>query len=200
MMESMISNPIPTRAEVSDVANAVLDGTDAVMLSAETAAGEYPVETIQAMARVCAQAEIELEANALDHRILQSKFTRVDQSIAMSALFAASHFKVKAIVALTQSGSTALWMSRVNVEVPIFALTPNHTTLTKVTLFSGVHPISFHPSSKDPSVTLREAEDELVKLGLVADGDLIVLTIGEAIGKSGHTNTLKIVRVGDHKI
>jgi pyruvate kinase len=118
----------------------------------------------------------------------------------MSALFAASHFKVKAIVALTQSGSTALWMSRVNVEVPIFALTPNHTTLTKVTLFSGVHPISFHPSSKDPSVTLREAEDELVKLGLVADGDLIVLTIGEAIGKSGHTNTLKIVRVGDHKI
>ena len=200
MMESMINNPIPTRAEVSDVANAVLDGTDAVMLSAETAAGEYPVETIQAMARVCVQAEIELEANALDHRILQSKFSRVDQSIAMSALFAASHFKVKAIVALTQSGSTALWMSRVNVEVPIFALTPNHATLTKVTLFSGVHPISFHPSSKDPSVTLREAEEELVKSGLVTDGDLIVLTIGEAIGKSGHTNTLKIVRVGDHKI
>jgi pyruvate kinase len=200
MMESMITNPIPTRAEVSDVANAVLDGTDAVMLSAETAVGDYPVETIQAMERVCLQAEQEMEENALDHRLLQGKFTRVDQSIAMSALYAASHFKVKAIVALTQSGSTALWMSRMNADVPIFALTPNNATLTKVTLFSGVHPIGFHPSSKDPSVTLLEAEEELVKLGLVEDGDLMVLTIGEAIGKSGHTNTLKIVRVGDHKI
>lgn len=200
MMESMINNPIPTRAEVSDVANAVLDGTDAVMLSAETAAGEYPVETIQAMARICSQAEMEIEENTLDHRLLNNKFSRVDQSIAMSALFAASHFKVKAIVALTQSGSTALWMSRMNVDVPIFALTPNHATLTKVTLFSGVHPIDFHPSSKDPTITLLEAEKELVNLGLVEDRDLMVLTIGEAIGKSGHTNTLKIVRVGDHKI
>jgi pyruvate kinase len=200
MMESMINNPIPTRAEVSDVANAVLDGTDAVMLSAETAAGDYPVETIQAMARICIQAEMEIEENTLDHRLLNHKFSRVDQSIAMSALFAASHFKVKAIVALTQSGSTALWMSRMNVDVPIFALTPTQTTLTKVTLFSGVHPIDFHPGSKDPSVTLLEAEHELVKLGLVEDRDLMVLTIGEAIGKSGHTNTMKIVRVGDHKI
>jgi len=199
MMESMITNPIPTRAEVSDVANAVLDGTDAVMLSAETAVGDYPVETIQAMERVCLQAEKEMEENALDHRLLQGKFTRVDQSIAMSALYAASHFKVKAIVALTQSGSTALWMSRMNADVPIFALTPTSATLTKVTLFSGVHPIAFQPSSKDPSVTLLEAELELVKLGLVEDGDLMVLTIGEAIGRSGHTNTLKIVRVGDHK-
>jgi len=199
MMESMITNPIPTRAEVSDVANAVLDGTDAVMLSAETAVGDYPVETIQAMVRICSQAEKEIEANSMDHRLLSGKFTRVDQSIAMSALFAASHFKVKAIVALTQSGNTALWMSRTNADVPIFALTPIEATLTKVTLFSGVHPIAFNPSSKDPTVALRGAEDELVRLGLVADGDLMVMTVGEAIGKSGHTNTLKIVRVGDHK-
>ena len=199
MMESMIANPIPTRAEVSDVANAVLDGTDAVMLSAETAVGEYPVETIQAMARICLQAEKEIEDSDLDHNQMLRKFSRIDQSIAMSALYAASHFKVKAIVALTQSGSTALWMSRMNVNVPIFALTPTKTTLTKVTLFSGVHPIAFNPKFKDPSVTLLEAEDALVKLGLVTEGDLMVLTVGEAIGKSGHTNTLKIVRVGDHK-
>jgi pyruvate kinase len=199
MMESMITNPIPTRAEVSDVANAVLDGTDAVMLSAETAVGDYPVETIEAMVRICTQAEKELESTATDHRLEHSKFTRVDQSIAMSALYAASHFKVKAIVALTQSGSTALWMSRVNAGAPIFALTPTKGTLSKVTLFSGVHPVSFHPSSKDPSVALIEAENELVRLGQVEDGDLIVLTIGDAVGKAGHTNTMKIVRVGDHR-
>lgn len=199
MMESMITAPIPTRAEVSDVANAVLDGTDAVMLSAETAVGDYPVETIEAMVRICTQAEKELENSAADHRLEHSKFTRIDQSIAMSALYAASHFKVKAIVALTQSGSTALWMSRVNAGAPIFALTPTKGTLSKVTLFSGVHPVSFHPSSKDPSATLIEAENELVKLGEVADGDLIVMTIGEAVGKAGHTNTMKIVRVGDYR-
>ncbi len=199
MMESMITNPIPTRAEVSDVANAVLDGTDAVMLSAETAVGDYPVETIQSMARICVQAESEMDDISTDHRLLQSKFTRIDQSIAMSALYAASHIKVKAIVALTQSGSTALWMSRVNAGVPIFAMTPMKATLSKVTLFRGVYPISLKLTSKDPSQTLLDAEDELVRLGLVADGDLIVMTIGEAIGKAGHTNTMKIVVVGDHR-
>jgi pyruvate kinase len=200
MMESMITNPIPTRAEVSDVANAVLDGTDAVMLSAETAVGDYPVETIQSMARICLQAETEVDNSMQDYRLARNKFTRIDQSIAMAALYAASHFEVKAIVALTQSGSTSLWMSRMSSVAPIFALTPIAATLTKVTLFSGVHPIAFNPSSKLPSVALKEAEDELVRLGLVADGDLMVMTIGEAIGKSGHTNTLKIVRVGDYKI
>ncbi len=199
MMESMITNPIPTRAEVSDVANAVLDGTDAVMLSAETAVGDYPVETIEAMVRICTQAEKELENSGVDRRLEHSKFSRIDQSIAMSALYAASHFKVKAIVALTQSGSTALWMSRVNVGVPIFALTPTKGTLSKVTLFSGVHPVSFHPTSKDPSATIIEAENELLKQGQVEDGDLVVMTIGEAVGKSGHTNTMKIVRIGDHR-
>jgi len=199
MMESMITAPIPTRAEVSDVANAVLDGTDAVMLSAETAVGDYPVETIESMARICLNAEEESEESAADRRLEHNRFTRIDQSIAMSALYAASHFKVKAIVALTQSGSTALWMSRTSAETPIFAMTPMEATLNKVTLFSGVHPIAFESSSDDHSVTLRQAEDELLRLNMVQEGDLIVMTVGEAIGKAGHTNTMKIVRVGDHR-
>jgi pyruvate kinase len=199
MMESMITAPIPTRAEVSDVANAVLDGTDAVMLSAETAVGDYPVETIEAMARICISAEREDEHHAVDHRTISQKFTRIDQSIAMSALYAASHFKVKAIVALTQSGSTPLWMSRMSAGVPIFALTPVHETLTKVTLFSGVHPVVFHSAAKDQSQEMLNAEQTLVDKGWVQDGDMIVITVGEAVGKAGHTNTLKIVRVGDHR-
>jgi pyruvate kinase len=199
MMESMITNPIPTRAEVSDVANAVLDGTDAVMLSAETAVGDYPIETIEAMARICLSAEKELDTHAGERRVQHEKFTRVDQSIAMSALYAATHLKVKAIVALTQSGSTALWMSRTNAGVPIFAMTPVAATLSKVTLFGGVHPIAFNISSKDHSQTLRDAEDELVRLKLVHEGDLIVMTVGEAVGQAGHTNTMKIVKVGDHR-
>ena len=198
MMESMITIPIPTRAEVSDVANAVLDGTDAVMLSAETAVGDYPVETIESMARICVKAEAESESHSVDRRTEMKTFTRVDQSIAMSALYAASHLKVRAIVALTQSGSTALWMSRVNSRVPIFAMTPLAETLSKVTLFSGVHPIAFSSESRDHSKTLQDAEEELVRLRLVEKGDLIVMTVGEAIGKTGHTNTMKIVKVGDH--
>jgi pyruvate kinase len=198
MMESMITNPIPTRAEVSDVANAVLDGTDAVMLSAETAVGDYPVETIEAMARICLKAEGEDEDHTIDRRSAAQKFTRIDQSIAMSALFTASHFKVKAIVALTQSGSTALWMSRMNAGVPIFALTPVPETLTKVTLFSGVHPIAFHSKAKLQSEEMHSAEAALVERGLVKEGDLVVITVGEAVGKAGHTNTMKIVRIGDY--
>jgi pyruvate kinase len=123
MMESMIHSPVPTRAEVSDVANAVLDGTDAVMLSAETASGEYPVETVEAMSRICIEAEKSAEVK-LDQEFLTRVFTRIDQSIAMAALFSAFHLKVKAIATLTQSGSTSLWMSRLNSGVPIYALTP----------------------------------------------------------------------------
>jgi pyruvate kinase len=199
MMESMISSPIPTRAEVSDVANAVLDGTDAVMLSAETAVGDYPVETIEAMARICLKAEAEGEEHVVDRRTATQIFSRIDQSIAMSALFAASHLKVKAIVALTQSGSTPLWMSRMNAGVPIFAMTPLPETLSKVTLFNGVHPIAFESKSTDYSQTLRDAEKELTRLQLVATGDLMVMTIGESIGQSGHTNTMKIVKAGDQQ-
>ncbi len=195
MMESMISNPIPTRAEVSDCANAVLDGSDAVMLSAETAVGDYPVETIEAMVRICLKAEREVEEYSYDRRAKQ-KSQRVDQSIAMSALYVASSFKVKAIVALTQSGSTPLWMSRINSSVPIFAFTPLKETLGRVTLFSGVTAIEYHPNADRPWKEWQHIEAMLIERGLVSEGDLVVITFGETVGESGHTNTMKILQVG----
>ena len=198
MMESMIENPIPTRAEVSDVANAVLDGTDAVMLSAETAAGKYPVEAISAMHRVCLEAEKEYDSMA-GARVMDQGFLRVDEAIAMSAAFTALHLNIKAIAAMTQSGSTALWMSRISTHVPIYALTPEVETRRKVTLFRGVYPVNFKPSSNERDQLLSEAEDELRRRGAVRNGDLILLTIGEPIGKPGGTNTMKIVRVGERK-
>jgi pyruvate kinase len=197
MMESMISSPVPTRAEVSDVANAVLDGTDAVMLSAETAAGKYPVHTVEAMSRVCLEAEKSADLE-LDREFLNRVFTRVDQSIAMGALFTAFHLKVKCIAALTQSGSTALWMSRVNTGVPIYALTPEINTRYRLSLFRDVYPLMIQYFGSDREQLLLEAERQLKQHGAVQDGDLIVLTIGDPIGKSGGTNTLKIVRVGEH--
>lgn len=198
MMESMITSPIPTRAEVSDVANAVIDGTDAVMLSAETAAGQYPVEAVQAMDRVCVEAEKEIEISPTSMR-MNRNIGSIDESIAMAAIFTANHLQVKAIAALTQSGSTTLWMSRIATTVPIYALTPQVETRRKVTLFRGVHPINFKMFTHDPELLLREAEDELRRRGAVRDGDTILLTIGEPIGKSGGTNTMKIVRVGEHR-
>ena len=196
MMESMISSPVPTRAEVSDVANAVLDGTDAVMLSAETAAGKYPVQTVEAMARVCLEAEKSTEL-ALDREFLNRVFTRVDQSIAMAALFTAFHLKVKCIAALTQSGATALWISRLNCGVPIYALTPEVGTRYRLSLYRDVYPLMIQYQGDDREQLLREAEDMLKADGIVEDGDIIVLTIGEPIGKAGGTNTMKIVRVGE---
>jgi pyruvate kinase len=197
MMESMIHNPVPTRAEVSDVANAVLDGTDAVMLSAETASGRYPVETVEAMAQICVEAEkshiVELERDFLNRT-----FTRIDQSIAMATLFTASHLKVKAIAALTQSGSTALWISRHSCPCPIVALTPEPRSLRRMTLYRNVRPL-YLEQHDDRDAVLHKAEDVLLEKGQVQRGDLIVLTIGEPIGKSGGTNTLKIVRVGEHR-
>jgi pyruvate kinase len=197
MMESMISSPVPTRAEVSDVANAVLDGTDAVMLSAETASGMYPVEVIEAMHRICFEVEQTQPIN-LDQDFLNRVFTRVDQSIAMAALFTAYHLKVKAIAALTESGSTALWMSRLNAGVPIYALTSQTATRYRCALFRDVFPLMVKYVGHDREELLREAEKVLVHSGVVKQGDLIVLTIGEPIGKSGGTNTMKIVRVGEH--
>jgi pyruvate kinase len=198
MMESMIHSPVPTRAEVSDVANAVLDGTDAVMLSAETAAGEYPVETVEAMARICLEAEKSADLS-LEKHFLDRVFTRIDQSIAMSALFAARHLNVKAIAALTESGSTALWMSRLYCGVPIYALTQDIRTRFKVCIFKGVYPVMMRHSGRDRDTLLKEAEDGLIRAGAVQQGDLIALTIGEPIGTPGGTNTLKIVRVGEHR-
>ena len=201
MMESMIQNPIPTRAEVSDVANAVLDGTDAVMLSAETAAGSYPVEAIAAMHRVCIEAEKELEQEfEFNSKRLDTGVERVDESVALAAIFTATHLEnVHAIAALTQSGSTCLWMSRISTAVPIYALTPEVSTRRKVTLYRGVYPINFKQDTKNRDELLIAAEEELRRRGAVREGDLIVLTIGEPIGEAGGTNTMKIVKVGEYK-
>jgi len=198
MMESMIASPVPTRAEVSDVANAVLDGTDAVMLSAETATGLYPVETVLSMARICNVAENSAPVT-LDREFLDRVFTRVDQSIAMAALFTAFHLKVKAIASLTESGSTALWMSRLNCGVPIYALTTRTATRYRCALFRDTYPLMVNYAGSDREELLEEAENVLLNAGLVEQGDLIVLTIGEPIGKAGGTNTMKIVRVGEHR-
>jgi pyruvate kinase len=198
MMESMISSPVPTRAEVSDVANAVLDGTDAVMLSAESASGRYPVETIEAMARICVEAEQTQPLN-LEQDFLNRVFSRVDQSIAMAALFTAFHLKVKCIASLTESGSTALWMSRLNCGVPIYALTSQTTTRYRCALFRDVFPLMVKYIGHDREELLQEAERALVDNKVVKEGDLIVLTIGEPIGKAGGTNTMKIVKVGEHR-
>jgi len=196
MMESMIDSPVPTRAEVSDVANAVLDGTDAVMLSAETAAGKYPVQTVESMSRICLEAEKSADTT-FDREFLNRVFTRVDQSIAMAALFTAFHLKVKCIAALTQSGSTALWISRLNCGVPIYALTPEITTRYRLSLYKDTYPLMIQYYGTDRDQLLREAEGQLKRHGVVQDGDLIVLTIGEPIGKAGGTNTMKIVKVGE---
>jgi len=197
MMESMIQNPVPTRAEVSDVANAVLDGTDAVMLSAETASGRFPVETVETMAQICAEAEKSMPVE-LDRDFLDRTFTRIDQSVAMAALFTAYHLKVKAIVALTQSGSTALWMSRHNAGCPIYALTPEVASQRKMALHRNVRPVYFEHGA-DRDAVLQAAEDLLVATGQIQHGDLIVLTSGEPMGKSGGTNAMKLVRVGEHR-
>jgi pyruvate kinase len=197
MMESMIASPVPTRAEVSDVANAVLDGTDAVMLSAETASGKYPVEVIEAVNRICIEAE-QTQPLTLEQDFLNRVFTRVDQSIAMAALFTAYHLKVKCIASLTESGSTPLWMSRLNCGVPIYALTSQTSTRYRCALFRDVFPLMVTYAGHDREELMREAEDTLVQSGVVEGGELIVLTFGEPIGKPGGTNTMKIVKVGEH--
>ena len=196
MMESMINNPIPTRAEVSDVANAVLDGTDAVMLSAETAAGKYPVETVAAMARVCLEAE--KEDAFIAERRRGDVPANVEEAIARATIFTANGLNIKAVAALTQSGKTVLLMSRMNSSVPIYALSSVIETRRRVTLFRGVYPVKFK-GARNPERALNMAEDELLKRGAVKHGDYIILTIGEPFGKAGGTNTMKIVKVGEHR-
>jgi pyruvate kinase len=197
MMESMITNPIPTRAEVSDVANAVLDGTDAVMLSAETATGQYPVETVTAMARVCVEAEKENVLGAIERR-REGAPSDVEEAIARATIFTANNLKIKAVAAMTQSGKTVLLMSRLPNSVPIYALSADASTRRKVTLFRGVYPVKFK-GMRDPEKSLEMAEDELLERGAVESGDYMVLTIGEPYGIAGGTNTMKIVRVGEHR-
>jgi len=196
MMESMIVNAVPTRAEVSDVANAVLDGTDAVMLSAETDAGKYPVEVVEAMVSIVTEAD-RSETVELDMQFIDQTFTRVDQSIAYGALFTAFHLRCAAICALTESGSTTLWMSRHDVDIPIYALTPSAATARRLALYRNVRPLHF-AAGADSDTALAAAERLLLDKGVVTRGDLIVITIGEPMGQAGGTNTLKIVRVGEH--
>ncbi len=193
MMESMITNPVPTRAEVSDVANAVLDGTDAVMLSAETAAGKYPLETVIEMAKICHAAEGH-DVVKLDADFTGKTFGRIDQSIAMGALFTAYHLGAKAIVAMTDSGSTPLWMSRHLIHIPIYALTPRVATQRKMALYRNVRPLLMD-SSADRDTALMEAEGHLKKRGIVQHGDVYAITCGEPMGAPGGTNMLKICQV-----
>ncbi len=196
MMESMIENQIPTRAEVFDVANAVLDGTDAVMLSAETATGRYPEKAVAAMDRICVEAEKHPLAMQSDHRI-HTQFTHIDEAVAMATMYVANHLGVKAIAALTESGSTPLWMSRISSGIPIYALTRHVETRRKVTLFRGVYPVSFSVTSSDHAEANREAIDELLRRGAVREGELVIITKGDLMGVHGGTNAMKIVKVGE---
>ena len=198
MMESMISSPIPTRAEVSDVANAVLDGTDAVMLSGETAVGQYPVDTIHAMNRICLEAEKEYTSQHLQAPI-PDEFGLIDEAIAMASVYTAEHLNVKAIAALTKSGSSVTWLSRSNTNVPIYALTTERNTRRKLSLYRGVYPYHMEQPTKELSKILYDAEEVLLQQGAVNHGDLMMLTFGEPIGQAGGTNTLQIVRVGEHR-
>ena len=182
-----------TRAEVSDVANAVLDGTDAVMLSAETAAGKYPLETVEQMALIALEAE-RAEEVQLDGDFVNKRFGRIDQSIAMGALFTAHHLGCKAIIALTESGSTALWMSRHNIHVPIFGLTSKQQSERKMALYRNVTPILTSLYS-DRDVALKEAEKVLIAKGILRPGDTYAITCGEPMGYPGGTNMLKVCRV-----
>lgn len=192
MMESMVKNPIPTRAEVSDVANAVLDGTDAVMLSAETATGKFPVQVVSSMHDICIAAE--KQSNA--YKVLQplkTSFTRHDEAIAMSAMYVASHLKVKAIVALSESGSTPLWMSRVHINIPIYALSRHERACGRMTLFRGVYPVPFDVTNYPSWEITKHTLKMLVELKLLAHGEKVVLTKGNVLGVGGNANTLKIV-------
>ncbi|MDH4260387.1 MAG: pyruvate kinase [Gammaproteobacteria bacterium] len=195
MMESMIHAPAPTRAEVSDVANAVMDDTDAVMLSAETAVGKHPDKVVRAMAQVIEGAEKWQTSNRPDMQRADGDFTRTDEAIAAAVMYTANHMDVRAIVALTESGSTALWMSRIRSDIPIYAFTRHAATQRRVTMYRGVYPVDFdvtHPAPEQmyPAIFRRMIDD-----GLAAEGDLIIVTKGEFSGVSGGTNTMKIIKV-----
>jgi pyruvate kinase len=195
MMESMIDNPIPTRAEVFDVANAVYDGTDVIMLSAETASGKYPIKAIEAMDRVCIEAEKQPKVRVSGHRV-ELQFERVDEAIAMSAMYLANHTKIHGIAALTESGSTTLWMSRISSGIPIFALSPKQETLGRVTLYRGVFPVLFIQDLNDHAEVNRAIIAELKRRGVAVDGDTFIITQGDRKGIPGGTNALKVITVG----
>lgn len=195
MMESMISAPVPTRAEVSDVANAVMDGTDAVMLSAESAVGKYPVKAVQAMEEIINAAEkYQLQHNRIRHRV-DGIVDRTEEAIAMAVMYTANHMKVRAIVALTESGTTPLWMSRSRSDIPIYALTRHESTRRRVTLYRGVYPVPFDIPEVRTTELFRAILTLLLQLELVDKGDMVIVTKGELAGITGGTNALTILRV-----
>lgn len=194
MLESMIENPVATRAEVSDIANAVLDGTDAVMLSAETASGKYPLQAVETMARVCAEAEkmadIDIEA-----KFVHEKFANKQQTIAMAALFSAYHLNCQAIVALTASGSIARWLSRVISGVPIYAVTDSHEAFQTMSMYRGVQPYFLKHKATDTTEHAREACAFLQHQQILHDGDTVVVTMGDKVANVGGTNALKVLTI-----
>lgn len=195
MMESMINSPLPTRAEVFDVANAVLDGTDAVMLSAETAAGKFPIETVKAMIRAIGGAETYPNMRVTDNRISRT-FTAIDETIGLAAMYTANNLEgVTAIIAFTESGSTPLMMSRFNSSLPIYAFSRHTKTQAKVALYLGVEPIPFYGFDEDQYATYVRAIEELRSRGWVKSGDLVILTKGDYDNLQGGTNGLKVLRV-----
>jgi len=195
MMESMIASPIPTRAEVSDVANAVMDGTDAVMLSAETAVGRYPVQAVQAMSDVCVAAEKhQTQRRRTNHR-MDDIFEHVDEAIAMAVMYTANHLRVQAIIALTESGNTARWMSRIRSDIPIYAFTRHDATAARVTLYRGVYPMKFEVVHTESRLIYRAVFDQLLAHGCVGEGDLALITKGDTHNVSERTNAMKILTV-----
>ncbi len=196
MMESMIEHPIPTRAEVSDVSNAVMDGSDAVMLSGETAVGKHPIKAIKAMSEVCQGAEkFQLRPGATRYRLGES-FTYVDEAIAQAVMYTANHMNVSAIIALTESGSTARWMSRIRSDIPIFALTPHGKTRRRVAMYRGVYSVEFSiERTVDSQKLYRDIFDAMLERKLVKVDDLVVFTKGDMHGVTGGTNAMKILKV-----
>ncbi len=199
MMETMIENTIPTRAEVFDVANAVMDGTDAVMLSGETAVGKHPEKVVSAMSDICAEAEQSTWSKKSKHRI-GKRFDRIDEGIAMSTMYAANHMGVKGIGALTESGSTALWMSRISSGIPIYAMTNHKKTCRKTVMYRGVYPVWIRKKITDSQQANKIVVDRLLEDHVVDSGDLVIITRGDLMGagSDGGTNQMKVVRVGDH--
>lgn len=195
MMETMVHNNVPTRAEVSDVANAVLDGTDAVMLSAETAVGDHPAKVVSTMAKICLSAEKTPRMQQSRHRI-EMQFTHVDEAIAMATMYTANHLDIKAIIALTKSGSTPLLMSRIRSGIPVFGLSRHASTRGKMTLYRGVYPIEFDVTKVSSTEVNRSAISELQQRGYLRENDLVIITKGDYMGVHGTTNSMKIVRVG----
>lgn len=195
MLQSMVDNPIPTRAEVLDVANSVIDGTDAVMLSAETASGSYPVKAVEAMVRICLGAERQFDHDT-DFEKAQRGLERADQAIAMASMFLAEHVDVRGIVALTESGGTARFLSRFRSKVPIYGLSRHDGARRRMALVRDVFPVDFDSAGQSTREAARGALRHLFGLGLLAEGDRVIITSGDHMELHGATNTLRLLKVG----